>query len=196
MHFNGINILSFALLAATFGPGSAAPTTPVAKRQAACFLVGSEILPAETADVAAVIQGGITCGTAKTIGNVPDVSSGGVSFSSINFATSSSTPLKFALDTFATANPLASTNLATFQTDLNLYLATEAGIRSEGGNLAIKVPKFFLAFQVARIKTAQGIAITDPGQTVEHLLEKVTKNAAGESKALLDQVVALSTQLR
>ena len=173
----------------------AAPT-PLAKRQAACFIVGSETLPAETADVAAAIQGGITCGTGKTIGNVPDVSSNGVSFSDINFASSSSTPLQFALDTFATANPLASTNLATFQTDLNLYLATEAGIRSEGGNLAIKVPKFFLAFQVARIKTAQGIAITDPGQTVEHLLEKVTKNAAGESKALLDQVVALSTQLR
>jgi chorismate mutase len=58
------------------------------------------------------------------------------------------------------------------------------------------VPKFFLAFQVARIKTAQGITITDPGQTVEHLLEKVTKNAAGENQALLNQVVALSTQLR
>lgn len=146
--------------------------------------------------MAAAIQGSITCGNTKTIGNVPDVSSAGVSFSNINFATSSSTPLKFALDTFATANPLASTNLATFETNLNLYLATEAGIRSEGGNLAIKVPKFFLAFQVARIKTAQGIAITDPGQTVEHLLGKVTKNAAGESQALRNQVVALSTQLR
>lgn len=174
----------------------AAPTPADKRQQAACFLIGSETLPAETADVAAAIQGSITCGTAKTIGNVPDVSSNGISFSAINFVTSSSTPLQFALDTFATASPLASTNLRTFETDLNLYLATEAGIRSEAGNLAIKVPKFFLAFQVARIKTAQGIAITDPGQTVEHLLEKVTKNAAGESKALLDQVVALSTRLR
>lgn len=58
------------------------------------------------------------------------------------------------------------------------------------------MPKFFLAFQVARIKTAQGVAITDPGQTVEHLLGKVTKNAAGESKDLLDQVTALADQLK
>ena len=127
---------------------------------------------------------------------MPDVSSNSVTFSSINFAASSSTPLQFALDKFATADPLASTSLDTFQTDLNLYLATEAGIRSEGGNLAIKVPKFFLAFQVARIKTAQGVTITDPGQTVDHLLEKVTKNAAGEDQGLLDQVTALSTQLQ
>ncbi|KEF53496.1 uncharacterized protein A1O9_10471 [Exophiala aquamarina CBS 119918] len=195
MYFQGISILSIALMTSIVVPGIAAPTRQV-KRQAACFLVGSETLPAETADIAAAIQGGITCGTATTIGNVPDVSSNGVSFSDINFASSSSTPLQFALDTFATATPLASTDLSVFETDLNLYLATEAGIRSEGGNLAIKVPKFFLAFQVARIKTAQGIAITDPGQTVDHLLEKVTKNAAGENKALLDQVVALSTQLR
>lgn len=143
----------------------------------------------------AEIQGDITCGAGTTIGGVPDVTSNGVSFSDINFATSSSTPLQFALDEFATATPLASTDLDNFQTDLNLYLATEAGIRSEGGNLAIKVPKFFLAFQVARIKTAQGITITDPGQTVEHLLGKVTKNAAGEDQGLLDQVIALSTQL-
>jgi hypothetical protein len=127
---------------------------------------------------------------------VPDVSSNGISFSSINFASSASTPLEFALDQFATATPLDSTDLDTFQTELNLYIATEAGIRSESGNLAIKVPKFFLAFQVARIKTAQGVAITDPGQTVEHLLGKVTKNAAGESKDLLDQVTALANQLK
>lgn len=64
-----------------------------------------------------------------------------------------------------------------------------------GGNLAIKAPKFFLAFQVARIKTAQGIAITDPGQTVEHLLGKVTKNAIKESQATLDQITALASVL-
>lgn len=64
-----------------------------------------------------------------------------------------------------------------------------------GGSLAIKAPKFFLAFQVARIKTAQGVAITDPGQTVEHLLEKVTKNAIKESTETLDQVTALASVL-
>jgi hypothetical protein len=63
------------------------------------------------------------------------------------------------------------------------------------GSLAIKVPKFFLEFQVSRIQTAQGNAPADPGLTVSHLLDKVTKNAAGESQALIDQVTALSTSL-
>jgi hypothetical protein len=52
-----------------------------------------------------------------------------------------------------------------------------------------------LSFQIARIKTAQGIAITDPGQTVEHLLGKVLKNAIRESQATLDAVTTLSTEL-
>ncbi|KAF2499914.1 hypothetical protein BU16DRAFT_454521 [Lophium mytilinum] len=166
-------------------------------RQAqACFVVGSTALPAETATSVESIQSKITCDTSTTtIGTVPDVTEAGVSFSSVNFAASSSTPLQFALDTFATSTPLASTDLATFQTNLDLYLATEAGLRSTGGSLAIKSPKFFLAFQIARIQTAQGVAITDPSQTVEHLLGKVTKNSASESQALLDQVTALSTQL-
>lgn len=76
-----------------------------------------------------------------------------------------------------------------------MYLATEAGIRSEGGNLAIKVPKFFLEMQVSRIQTAQGKAPTSASLQVDHLRDKVTKNAAGEDKALLDQVVALAAQL-
>ncbi|KAF2707205.1 hypothetical protein K504DRAFT_535736 [Pleomassaria siparia CBS 279.74] len=170
---------------------------PVHPRQnALCFLSGSTVLPAEVQDAANALANTITCDTAvKTIGNVPDVTSGAVSFSDINFAASGSTPLQFALDTFATANPVADTNLATLQSQLDVYIATEAGIRSEAGSLAIKVPKFFLAFQVARVKTAQGIAITDPGQTVEHLLGKVTKNAGSADKGLLTQVNALSTQL-
>ena len=142
------------------------------------------------------LQNTVTCSaTAKTISGVPDVTSGSTTFSSINFASSSSSPLSFALSKFATATPLASTDLQLFQDELNVYLATEAGLRSVGGSLAIKVPKFFLAYQIARIKTAQNVAITDPGQTVEHLLGKVTKNAAGESKALLAQVTALSKVL-
>jgi len=158
--------------------------------------VGNTALPAEVADVVTAIENSVTCNAAvKTIGNVPDVIQDGVTFSSINFAASTQSPLAFALSEFATANPLASTDLAAFETNLNLYLATEAGIRSEAGNLAIKVPKFFLAFQVARIKTAKGIEITDPGQTVEHLLEKVQKNAGTNDKALLGQVVTLSTKL-
>ncbi|KAF2763185.1 hypothetical protein EJ05DRAFT_496012 [Pseudovirgaria hyperparasitica] len=165
-------------------------------RQSACFLVGTTTLPAEVADVATSLASTITCSAdVTTIGNVPDVTSGSTTFSSIDFSASSQSPLQFALSEFATSDPLASTSLATFQDKLNVYLATEAGIRSEGGSLAIKVPKFFLAFQVARIKTAQGEAISDPGQTVEHLLGKVTKNAAGESADLLDQVTALASQL-
>ena len=54
-----------------------------------------------------------------------------------------------------------------------MYTATEAGIRSVAGNFnVIKVPKFFLAFQVARIKSAQGTLGTAPGVQVEHLLGK------------------------
>jgi hypothetical protein len=144
------------------------------------------------------IQSSITCSnTAKSISGVPDVTSGAVSFSSINFAASKTqTPLQFALSKFATRSPLATANdLATFQDELNVYLATEAGIRSVSGGLAIKVPKFFLEFQVSRIQTAQGNPPADAALTVDHLLGKVLKNAAGESRALLDQVSALAKVL-
>ena len=159
-------------------------------------MIGTQTLPQEVIDSDNAIQSRVTCDTTTTtIDNVPDVTSGTTKFSSINFASSADTPLQFALNTFATADPLASSDLDTFIAQQDIYLATEAGLRSVGGSLAIKVPKFFLSFQIARIKTAQGVAITDPGQTVEHLLGKVTKNAAGEDQALLDQVTALSTQL-
>lgn len=52
------------------------------------------------------------------------------------------------------------------------------------------------SYQIARINTAQGTAITDPGQAVAHLLGKVTKNAGSkESAATLAAITALSTQL-
>lgn len=126
---------------------------------------------------------------------MPDVTSGNVSFSNIDFSQSADTPLQFALNTFATADPVASSDLQAFQDQLNVYLATEAGLRSVGGSLAIKVPKFFLAMQVSRIQTAQGNPPTAAGQQVDHLRDKVTKNAAGEDKALLDQVTQLATVL-
>jgi hypothetical protein len=118
-----------------------------------------------------------------------------VSFSSVNFATSSQTPLEFALDKFATPEPLRDADLATFQRQLDVYLATEAGIRSVGGNLGIKVPKFFLQFQVSRIQTAQGNPPAAAGQQVDHLLQKVLKNAPRESQQLKDQVTALAKVL-
>ncbi|KAH8593760.1 hypothetical protein B0O99DRAFT_626091 [Bisporella sp. PMI_857] len=165
-------------------------------RQAdACFIIGNSVLPQEVIDTVDSIKDVVTCGTGTTIGNSPDVTSGDVTFSDINFEDSNLSPLGFALSEFATADPLADTDLTLFQNRLNTYLATEASLRSVSGSLAIKVPKFFLSFQIARIKTAQGIEITDAGQTVEHLLGKVTKNAAGESADLLNQVTDLSTTL-
>ncbi|CAN8098119.1 unnamed protein product [Discula destructiva] len=185
---------SFAIALAGM-PWSRAAPLHLATRQNACFVVGSTALPAEVADVVTAIQGSITCGTITTIDTVPDVTSGSVSFSAVDFSKSSSTPLQFALDTFATADPLADTDLQTFQDQLNVYLATEAGLRSVGGSLAIKVPKFFLQMQVSRVQTAQGNPPTEAGLQVDHLRDKVTKNAAGESQDLLDQVTQLATVL-
>ncbi|KAF2181920.1 hypothetical protein K469DRAFT_670287 [Zopfia rhizophila CBS 207.26] len=192
MHTSSVSLLCFSMLV------SQALSIPLftPRQPGPCFIIGDTALPAETQEAADALASSITCDTSrKTIGNVPDVSTSTQSFSNVNFAASSSTPLQFALDSFKTSTPLSSSNLRNFQQQLDLYTATEAGIRSEGGNLSIKIPKFFLAMQVARIKTAQGIDITDPGQTVEHLVGKVLSNAKGEDHALLDQVTALGTQL-
>lgn len=131
------------------------PTAPLEARQNACFVVGKETLPAEVQDSVTAIQSAVTCGSGTTIDNVPDVTSGSATFSKIDFSKSSSSPLQFALDTFATPADPATADLATLQDQLNTYLATEAGLRSVGGSLAIKVPKFFLAMQVSRVQTAQ-----------------------------------------
>lgn len=161
------------------------------KRQNPCFIVGDVSLPDETTSLSASLANTVTCDTSQTtIGQVPDVSSGGVSFSSINFANSDKSPLAFALDTFST-----NSDLDLLQDQLNVYLATEAGIRSIGGNLAIKVPKFFIQFQMTRIQRAQDVQSDIPGMNVEHQLEKVLKNAAGEDQALLDQVNNLAISL-
>lgn len=169
---------------------------PAKRASNLCFVIGNTVLPAETLTAADALADVITCSkTTTTIDNVPDVTSGDVSFSQINFADSKDATLQFALDEFATSSPLANNDLATFQDQLNTYLATEAGIRSVAGSLAIKVPKFFLEFQVSRIQTAQGNAPTDAGLTVDHLLTKVLTNAAGQSQDLLDQVTALSKVL-
>ncbi|KAK8116856.1 uncharacterized protein PG998_005137 [Apiospora kogelbergensis] len=180
----------------------AAPAGTVNTRQAAkaCFVVGTETLPKEVSDVAATLAGSITCNAkVKTLSGVPDVSTkSGVSFSSVDFTQAKSqTPLAFALDKFATAPTLADTNLKQFQDMLDVYTATEAGIRSVGGNVAaLKIPKFFLAMQVSRIQTAQGNPPKAAGQQVDHLRDKVTKNAPKEAKALVDQVVKLATQTK
>ncbi|KAF9873390.1 hypothetical protein CkaCkLH20_09203 [Colletotrichum karsti] len=187
--------LSFVVLAAGAGAALAAPQ--LAPRQNACFIVGNTVLPQEVSDAVTSLQNKVTCDTSKTtLSGVPDVKAGAVTFSSINFADAKGqSPLAFALDKFATKEPLASNDLATFQNQLDAYVATEAGIRSVGGNLGIKVPKFFLSMQVQRIATAQGNPPTAAGQQVDHLRDKVTKNAGREDKALLDQVTALAAKL-
>jgi hypothetical protein len=50
--------------------------------------------------------------------------------------------------------------------------------------------------QVSRIEAAQGNSPSAPGLQVDHLRDKVLKNAAGENKALLDQVTELASQLQ
>ncbi|KAK8113068.1 hypothetical protein PG984_013594 [Apiospora sp. TS-2023a] len=184
--------------------GASPPATSAsvhARQQKACFVVGTETLPKEVSDVAATLAGSITCNAkVKTLSGVPDVSTAsGVTFSSVDFSQSKTqTPLAFALDKFATdPTSLAKTNLKQFQDMLDVYTATEAGIRSVGGNVAaLKIPKFFLAMQVSRIQTAQGNPPKGAGQQVDHLRDKVTKNAPKESKALVDQVVKLATQTK
>ncbi|OWY41297.1 uncharacterized protein AALT_g1050 [Alternaria alternata] len=180
------------------GLAIAAPTANITPRQGnACFIIGNEVLPGETADVVNQIQAAVTCDpNAKTLENVPDVTSGSQTFSKIDFSTSGQTPLQFATSTFTTAVPLADSNLEAFQDALNVYLATEAGLRSSGGNFGlIKAPKFFLEMQISRINTARGQPPTDAAQQVDHLKDKVTENAVREDQAILDQVAQLATQL-
>lgn len=171
-------------------------TTQLIPRATPCFIVGNVTLPAESQSAADFLEPNITCDASKTtISDVPDVISGGTSFSSINFAASNQSPLQFALSQFATTEPLAENNLTKFTDESNVYTATEIELRSIGGDLAVKAPKFFINFQIARIQTAQGNPPTDPSQTVEHLLGKVSKNAGPADKAFLPQVSALATVL-
>ena len=177
----------------------AAPASIESRAPQACFIVGNSVLPQEVIDSVNQVQPDVTCDTSrKTIANVPDVISGALRFSSINFSQSKESLLSFALATFKTAaaGSLAKTDLATLQDQLNVYIATQAGVRSGTTSpAAIKIPTFFLQFQKARVQTAQGIKITNPSDTVEHQLGKVLKNAAGDSQAVLDQVMALSKVL-
>jgi hypothetical protein len=174
---------------------SALPTiTP--RQNNACFVIGNEELPGEVADIANNLANTVTCSADQTtLENVPDVTSGTVTYSAFDFSQSDQSPLEFALDMFQTSDPLADNDLQLFQDGLNVYLATEAGLRSVGGNLAIKVPKFFLQMQVSRIQTAQGNPPEAAGAQVDHLRDKVTSNGAGEDQALLDQVIALAAKL-
>lgn len=170
------------------------------ERQAqACFLTGNTALPAEVeAGIPALAQA-VTCNPgAQSVAGVPDVTSGGIRFSSIDFQDSDKSPLGFALETFATPSDPAQADLTLLQNQLNDYLAVEAGLRSNGVGgstlTRVKSVKFFLQFQIARVRTALGQTLS-VADTVEHQQGKVTKNAIGASAAEIAQVNALATQL-
>ncbi|RYP66823.1 hypothetical protein DL769_005918 [Monosporascus sp. CRB-8-3] len=198
---------SFLLaFAAMIGATIAAPKIPLrtaagtinTRQNRPCFVIGDEELPEETANIEQDLASIIQCDTSvQTLSGVPDVSSNGLKFSTIDFSTSGMTPLEFSLNMFTTADQfgktLADTDLELFENALNDYLATEVGIRSVGGDLSIKVPKFFLEFQTSRIKTAQGNPPQEPGQQIDHLRDKVLKNAPREDQKLLDEVTRLAT---
>ncbi|KAF5356530.1 hypothetical protein D9758_008268 [Tetrapyrgos nigripes] len=166
---------------------------------AACFITGPVALPAEVADTVPALIPAITCDNAAQVApGVPDVTSGGISFSDIDFQKSNLSPVGFALQTFKTPADPAGADLQTLQNQLNTYLAVEAGVRSQPDSSALlsklKGPKFFLQFQIARVNQANGVQL-GVADTVEHQLEKVLKNAVGASQAEKDQVSALATQV-
>ncbi|KAG9036700.1 hypothetical protein FS842_003426 [Serendipita sp. 407] len=163
----------------------------VDKRATACFLTGSTALPAEVEAGIPALAKSVTCDTSKTsVAGVPLVSSGGISFSTIDFQ-----------KTFATPTDPATADLNKLQNQLNDYLAVEAGLRSKGigGSQLTKVKsvKFFLQFQIARVRTARGETVATLGAagTVEHQQGKVIKNAVGASSAEIAKVNALAKQL-
>ncbi|KAG8710211.1 hypothetical protein FRC09_000241 [Ceratobasidium sp. 395] len=174
----------------------AAPT--VHRRQSACFLVGKNALPAEVSSGIPALVSSVTCGstTIPNTNGVPDVISGGISYSSIDFQSSSKSPVGFALDAFKTPTDPATADLMKLQSQLNAYLAMEAGVRSTGSSILSKLKgaKFFIQFQIARVQTAQGAKL-GVADTVEHQLGKVLKNAVGATQAEKDAVTALSKQL-
>ncbi|KAK7439808.1 hypothetical protein VKT23_017384 [Stygiomarasmius scandens] len=182
-----------ALLSSVF----AAPA-PV-RRQNPCFVTGPVALPAEVSSGLTSLTPAITCDNSVQVApGVPDVSSGGVKFSQIDFQKSSSSPIGFALQTFKTPADPADADLELLQNQLNTYLAVEAGVRSQSNSGALlnqlKGPKFFLQFQIARVNEARGVQV-GVADTVEHQLGKVIKNAGGASQAEIAQVNALATQI-
>ncbi|KAH7132249.1 hypothetical protein B0J11DRAFT_220883 [Dendryphion nanum] len=165
---------------------------------AACFLVGDVSLPAELdASVKRLVEENvISCDFSRhTIGNVPDLSTSTQSFSEMNFADSASTPLRFAMARFATTVPIGSSSLRIFEQSLDVYLATEAGVRSEEGDARdVLVVRKYLEFQVARIKSARGIHIADPTQTSEYLLDSLSDMVQEHDLKALGEVVSLVSQ--
>lgn len=74
-----------------------APVDHIFKRQTACFLPGRTALPAEVANGVPALVRAVTCTGGTSVTGVPNVSSGGIDFKSIDFQRSNKSPLGFAL---------------------------------------------------------------------------------------------------
>ncbi|KAF7310780.1 hypothetical protein HMN09_00621000 [Mycena chlorophos] len=170
------------------------------RRANPCFVTGSVALPAEVAEGLPALEAApVTCNSNIQVApGVPDIYSGGIEYSTIDFQKSSLSPVGFALATFKTPSNPETADLDTLQNQLNDYLALEAGVRSQPGSSALldelKGPKFFLQFQIARVQTAQGVTLDD-ADTVSHQLEKVLANAVGATASEIAQVNALAKQV-
>ncbi|KAF2652758.1 hypothetical protein K491DRAFT_604234 [Lophiostoma macrostomum CBS 122681] len=168
----------------------------LSSRSLPCFLVGTEELPDEIEVELQALTESITCDfSITTIDQVPDVSTSTRSFSNINFQSSSTTPLRFALETFAIEHPVSTSDLRVFEERLALYLATEAGVRSQGGDTEIVLVRKFLELQIARIKKALGIDIDHSEQSPDYLLGEVLRHVGGEDLVLLGEVMALTSRM-
>jgi len=187
----------YILLSAGLGALAVPVPSELQSRANPCFITGTTPLPAEVASGLSTLANSITCSQGQSVPGVPEVTSGGVSFASIDFQQSTDSPLGFALKTFSTPDNPATADLTDLQNKLNVYLAVEAGVRSNGGGAIlgkVKSVKFFLQFQIARVKTAQGQTLSGAG-TVDHQLAKVLKNAVGASAAQEAQVNALAANI-
>ncbi|KAF9005229.1 hypothetical protein BDQ17DRAFT_385347 [Cyathus striatus] len=169
-----------------------------AKRASPCFVTGTIALPAEVASGLSALAKAITCVNGpKQLRMYPTLFLGAL-------RTAALTPEIVQVSSricFVSGVGLGhwwheAELFGRFQ--LNVYLAIEAGVRSQPNTSALlarlKGPKFFIQFQIARAKAARGESLTG-GDTIEHQLGKVTKNAIGASASEVAQVNALATQI-
>lgn len=128
---------------------------------------------------------------------MPDVHTSGLSFSNIFFTFSPTTPLQFAIDSFTPPDTISLDTLGTWQQYLDLFTATEIGVRSEDGNLdTVMVVRLFLDIQVARIKRRLGHE-GDPrkGRSIEELIgelaDEVLRSTYVRDRRLLKEILLL-----
>ncbi|KAJ1548887.1 hypothetical protein HK096_001011 [Nowakowskiella sp. JEL0078] len=157
-------------------------------------VIAAPVLPAEVQAVKDSLVGKITRNNAVKlpVTGFADFISGAVHFSTIDVNAQSEDPLVFALKKFATAAVASSSSAATktFLSDsLNVYLADEIAIRESTNakvqaNLnKIKIVKFFLQFQQARI--------ANNAAEITHQRAKVVKNSPKSPASAITALNAL-----